>query len=213
MEQKNEKLMIFLAGEVLNKRNLLKMIHDQNWVFYAADGGYLLAESLGITPKKIIGDFDSAVRPDRKNILVFPSEKDETDSELALLLAEKDGFKDICMVAPFGGRMDHTVANLCLLESAENRGLHLTLYDGINRIQLVDNDKMILSPHYRYVSFFPWGEEAEISLTDFKYSINHYTLQRYKPIGVSNEPSGIEPTITVHRGKVLCVCVERQEEL
>ncbi|MBQ8894202.1 MAG: thiamine diphosphokinase [Clostridia bacterium] len=212
MEQKNKQLMIFLAGELRCKVNLLATIKMNSFDFYAADGGYLLADQLGIVPQKVFGDFDSAPRPPRKDILVFPSEKDQTDSELALDLAKEDGYRNIWMIAPFGGRLDHTIANLCLLEKANIQKLDLKLYDGENSAFLLDEGEHTLDSHYQYISFFPWKEQAVISLEGFKYPLDHYTLVRETPIAVSNEPASFAPTVRIHRGKLLCICVEKHEE-
>lgn len=214
MEQKNKQLMIFLAGEMRCKANLLARISGQGFDFYAADGGYLLADQMNLHCKKILGDFDSSPKPDRNDLLLYPSEKDQTDSELALELAEKDGYRDVWMIAPFGGRLDHTVANLSLLEAARKKGICLRLYDGQNLVFLLGEGVHKLVPTCRYISFFPWEQSAEVSLCGFKYPLDHGILLREKPIGISNEAKDASPVITVHRGSVLCICVEEyQEEL
>ena len=64
----------------------------------AADGGVHHCHSLGIQPDVIIGDFDS-YSPDELNahrkagaeIIQFPTRKDETDLELALIHAKGPG--------------------------------------------------------------------------------------------------------------------------
>ncbi len=211
MEQKNRKLMIFLAGELRNQEHLLALIEREYFDYYAADAGYLHANRLGLSPRRILGDFDSAKKPDVDGIMIYPSEKDQTDSELALELAVQDGYREVWMIAPFGGRLDHTVANLCLLEAAAEKKIDLKLYDGENLAFLMQNGRWELSPHYRYISFFPWKNDAEISLSGFKYPLDHYNLKIKQPVGVSNEPKG-NPRIEIHRGSVLCVCVENIRE-
>ena len=119
MEQKNKQLMIFLAGELRNEAGVRALIQNNEFDYYAADAGYLLTKKLGLSPQKVLGDFDSVEKPKMDGLLVYPSEKDQTDSELALELACQAGYRDIWMIAPFGGRLDHTVANLCLLEAAQ----------------------------------------------------------------------------------------------
>ncbi len=214
MEQKNQKLMIFLAGDLRSKDNLLRRIQTKSFDYYAADAGYHYAKELGLPLKRVLGDFDSMEQPDAPHLAVFPAEKDETDSELALRFAIQDGYTEIWMIAPFGGRMDHTVANLHLLEEARKNGVSLILYDGENEIQLVGKGTYTFSRELRYLSFFPWGEEAVISLKDMKYPLEEYRLLKGKTIGTSNEPAGEHPTLVVHSGGVLCICIEHiQEEL
>lgn len=214
MEQKNKELMIFLAGELRSKNNLQKKIQSGNYEFYAADGGYCHADELNLSLKRILGDFDSAEKPLSAGVLLFPSEKDETDSELALRLAIEEGYRNIWMIAPFGGRFDHSVANLHLLETAYKQGVSLKLYDGENLVFLLEAGAHVLNRDFRYISFFPWKETAKVSLTDFKYPLDKYLLIKEKPIGISNEPAGKCPTIQVHEGMVLCICIESiQEEI
>ena len=211
MEQKSKQAVIFLAGEVRNIEKIRSLLHHGNYEYYAADAGYLLAERIGVIPDKILGDFDSAKKPNTEELLVFPSEKDQTDSEIALELAVSNGCREIWMLAPFGGRIDHTIANLCLLETAHEKGIDLKLYDGENLVYLLNDGSYSVSSEYRYVSFFPWKNKAIISLSGFKYPLDHYELLPQKPIGVSNEP--LEgPRIDIHNGLVLCVCVEKNQE-
>jgi len=211
LEQKNRTIIIFLAGELKNEKNVLSLFQDEMYACYAADGGYLLAQRLNVRVDKILGDFDSAPKPSLEGILVYPSEKDQTDSELALHLALADGYRDIWMIAPFGGRLDHTIANICLLEAAFEKGASLKLYDGENLAFILPRGRHAISNKYRYISFFPWNGDATVSLNGVKYPLDHYELKTYQPIGVSNEPLG-EPEIEIHDGLVLCICVENNQE-
>ncbi len=211
MEQKNSKVMIFLAGELRNEHRIRSLIEADAYDFYAADAGYLLAKQFAVSLRRVLGDFDSAEMPDADGLLIYPSEKDQTDSELALELAIGDGYREIWMIAPFGGRLDHTVANLCLLEAAAEKKCDIKLYDGENFAFLLPKGEHTLSSKYHYISFFPWKGNAEISLHGFKYPLDHYDLKVKQPIGVSNEPKGT-PRIVIHNGAVLCICVENNQE-
>ena len=210
MEQKKQKLMIFLAGELQCKTNLLKKLNSE-FDYYAADGGYAYAKEFDIPLKHVLGDFDSGEKPDLSNVLVYPSEKDETDAELALRLAIKEEYNEIWLIAPFGGRLDHTVANLSLLETAKRAGVSLKLYDGKNLTYLLEQGTRIIQK-YQYVSFFPWDQTATLSLKGFKYPLDRYYLTRSKPIGISNEPLRDLSAVEVHNGTVLCICVENDQE-
>jgi len=57
----------------------------------AADGGLKHMESLGVTPNAIIGDFDS-LNYIPTGAEVFPVEKDDTDSMLAVKLGLSKGY-------------------------------------------------------------------------------------------------------------------------
>ena len=78
----------------------------------AADGGLRHTEQCGVQPTLILGDFDSlGYTPDRAE--VFPVEKDDTDSMLAIKEGLGRGFRRFVLYGALdGARLDHTVANL-----------------------------------------------------------------------------------------------------
>lgn len=208
MAKENKPLMIFLAGTLYNEENLIRQINSRKYDFYGADGGILLAEKLGLSLKHALGDFDSAPKPRQGEPLIYPSEKDQTDAELALDLAIREGYCEIWLIAPFGGRMDHTIANLCLLEKTQKNGVSLYFYDGLNFTFIMKKGDHILDDRYRYYSFFAWENEAILSLDGFKYPLNRYPLKAFDPLGVSNEAIIKTPSVTIHEGIVLCICIE-----
>ncbi len=210
MEQKEKQLMVFLAGELRNREHLMRLIRKHPFDFYAADAGYKVALDMNIHLKHILGDFDSADRPDSSNVIVFPKEKDQTDSELALDFAASEGYKSVWFIAPFGGRIDHTVANLNLLLYARALGVSLKLYDGENLVYLIDEGVYHPSNDFQYYSFFPMEETALISLNGFKYPLDRHTIKRDRSLCVSNEPNDSKLTVEVHQGSVLCVCIEKE---
>ena len=79
----------------------------------ACDRGYLHARRMGIQPDLIIGDFDSAPVPEGEvPVERFSSRKDDTDTMLAVKKALSMGSGEILIACAFGGRLDHTVANI-----------------------------------------------------------------------------------------------------
>ncbi len=200
--------MIFLGGELRREAPVKALCSEKSFDYFAADAGLKLARQFSVSCRRILGDFDSMEQPEEGNPMVYPTEKDQTDSEIALNWALRDGYQTIWMIAPFGGRADHTVANFCLLETARQRGAALFLYDGENRAFLLSEGTHRLDPHYQYISFFPWDPETSVSLQGFQYPLDHYPLKREKPIGISNRPQSDKPVITIHQGAVLCICIE-----
>jgi thiamine pyrophosphokinase len=207
LEQKKQQLMIFLAGELQDQNAIKQLIQSDSFDFYAADGGYKIAEQLGIQLKLVLGDFDSIDQPKHPNVSVFPCEKDQTDSELALESAISEGYTSIWFIAPFGGRIDHTIANLNLMEYSFKKDVSLKLFDGKNLAFILPTGKHYISNAYRYVSFIPVEENAKISLVDFKYPLKNQTIYRSSSLGISNEPCGKKPEIEIHRGLVYCICI------
>ena len=77
----------------------------------AADGGLRHTKKLSILPDEILGDFDSlGYVPDTG--VVYPVEKDDTDTMLAVRRGLELGFRRFVIYGGLEGRrLDHTVAN------------------------------------------------------------------------------------------------------
>ncbi len=96
-------------------------LNDEGLVI-AADGGSRHCQSLKIIPDVLIGDLDST-DPDLVTkweergveVIRYPAEKDQTDLELALLLAQERGAEEVLVYGAVGGRLDMTFGNLILL--------------------------------------------------------------------------------------------------
>ena len=86
---------------------------DADYVI-AADAGYENACRVGVEPDLLLGDYDSAPRPEAGAKTVFlPAEKDDTDTYYAARKALELGATDVVIVGGLGGaRLDHTLANL-----------------------------------------------------------------------------------------------------
>ena len=54
--------------------------------------------------------------------MTVPVEKDDTDTLLAVRVALEKGYRDIRIYGAFGGRLDHTLANLATLEFLRQQG-------------------------------------------------------------------------------------------
>jgi len=79
----------------------------------AADSGLVAARAAGILPDLAVGDFDSlpdhgllAAMP-REAVLEYPTDKDDTDTELAIRIAAERGADWIAIAGGGGGRLDH----------------------------------------------------------------------------------------------------------
>lgn len=79
----------------------------------AADSGLDAVRAASFVPDLIVGDFDSIADPDclslyeKRHIMKYPIDKDETDTELALRLAWERGADKVVLAGGGGGRLDH----------------------------------------------------------------------------------------------------------
>ena len=115
------KALLLVNGELYKPDVLRSRICDEAFdLFLAADGGARYAGILNVTLDAVIGDLDSLSDLERQGIgnaefVSYPAEKNETDLELALLHAKKQGVNHIVMVGAMGGRMEATMANILLI--------------------------------------------------------------------------------------------------
>ncbi len=88
----------------------------------AADSGLAAAEEAALRPDWIVGDMDSLQDRGRlssyppERVLVYPVDKDFTDTELALNLLWDKGCDEVWIVGGGGGRLDHTLALRALFD-------------------------------------------------------------------------------------------------
>ncbi len=198
----NGKLDESLVGEIKKS----DLVIGVDWAAY-----WLIEQK--IIPDLAIGDFDSTdgaemtvIKNNCKNIKVFEAKKDFTDTELAVLETIKLKPKEIVIYGATGTRMDHTLANIFLLEKFWGKSIFASIKDINNEIYLV-NDKLTLKAEklFPFVSVLPVTDSVVISLKGFAYDIDHKTITRGEAIGVSNEIVGESGEVTVHQGKVVMV--------
>ena len=173
----------------------------------AADGGLAHAEKLGLTPHLILGDFDSlGYRPE--GAWVFPVEKDDTDTMLAVRQGLDRGYARFLIYGGLEGpRLDHTVANFQTLEFLADRGAAGFLV-GKNQLVTVVKDGALSFPGAPEgtVSVFCMGADARgVTLEGLQYPLTEGMLTAGFPLGVSNHFTGGAARITVKEGSLLVI--------
>lgn len=179
----------------------------------AADGGYRHLVARGLTPDLMLGDFDSfAGEMPNCPILRYPTEKDDTDTALAIAEGERRGYREFRIYGALGGeRIDHSVAMFSTLLACARRGLQVSLYGGGRVLfTLKDGEFRFPAGLSGYLSVFAFGSDAVgVSLTGVKYPLSGATVFADRPLGVSNEFLADEPaTVRVENGILLLICEE-----
>lgn len=176
-------------------------------VVFCADGGYKAACEMEIKPDLLLGDFDSldCALPQNVDIIRYPSRKDDTDMMCAVKEALKRGFLDFLLLGGLGGRLDHTVANLCVLEFLALRGARAVLRDEKNEAVVISSGRFeITGREGETVSVFPFGTSCcTVSYEGLEYPLRQYTLINDTPLGVSNRVLSGNAEVWVHSGHAL----------
>jgi len=169
----------------------------------AADGGARHATALAVVVGRWVGDGDSLPASDLERlraagtpIELFEHDRDESDTELAIRAAVREGAVDITVLGAFGGpRLDHALANVALLADPALRGRRAVLLDAAARVRLVrapgedgESVETRLAGHVGdLVSLLPFGVEAEGVRTEgLRYPLRDETLHVGAARGLSN---------------------------
>lgn len=172
----------------------------------AADGGYDHLKQWGVSPHLAVGDFDSLGRvPEDVEVIRHPVMKDDTDMMLAVQEGLARGCDRFLIYGGLGGRLDHTLANLHVLDYLARRDCAAFLLDEDNAITAVHNGALTFGPEHRgTLSLFAWGGPAEgVTLTGLLYPLENGTLVPDRPLGVSNEFTGQAARVSVRTGTVV----------
>ena len=209
---------IFTGGQVFaDSLKELGLTPKDGDLAIAADSGYLTAKRLGVTPSLLLGDLDSLdkskIKPDEldfiEKIIVSPI-KDDTDTQLAVDTALDRGADRIFIIGGLGGRLDHTLSTVFLLEYVAERGAECVITDGRNRVRLMcaDGDCTTLSVRagYKYLSLVSITDRCEgVCVNGVFYTLENAELTRAYSYAVSNEITEDCANITLSRGRMLVV--------
>ena len=205
-------LLIFANG-VLDEVDWIRPYLAQATAVWAADGGSRHLFRLGHLPDKVIGDMDS-LAPELQDWLTtnqipfdqHPPEKDETDLELALLLAAERPEQDIWLFGLLGGRLDQMLANIFLISLPALAGKRVRLVTPTEQAWLVRRRTEFGGQVGDLVSLIPLAGDVTIaSTTGLKWPLQAETLHFGAARGVSN--CLIEPraSVTLTNGILFCV--------
>ena len=206
---------IFANGQFPDVGSAHDVIRPDDLVI-AADGGTHHALAAGVTPHVVIGDLDS-ISPDERarveaeggQIVRFSPHKDETDLELALHHAVRQGATEIVVLAALGGRLDQTVANLLLLALPVLRGLDVRVVEGPQTAFLIrggDGAALIEGQPGDTVSLIPLGGDAVgVTAVGLEWPLYEDRLRFGLARGVSNVLTAGQARVRVRQGLLLCV--------
>lgn len=182
-----------------------------------ADSGYLTAKRFGVTPDLLVGDFDSLDSSllkgdeldDIEKIKVSPI-KDDTDTQLAVDIAISRGASRIILIGGLGGRADHTLSNIFLLEHISEKGIEASMSDGKNRIGILmaDGEKksVKITKNFEYVSLVSLTDLCRgVSVKGVFYPLENAEITRKYSYAVSNRITDEYAEISLTDGKMLII--------
>lgn len=204
------KAVIFLGGVRDSSIDFLKAEVEEADLLVGVDSGANILRELELIPDLVIGDMDS-IKPavldwcikKGSEIITYPEEKDETDTELALKTVLERKIDEVVLVTATGNRPDHFYGTLIIMyEYSKLMDIMLKTED--LRIGFVMGDKILEAIPGETWSFMPFGEKIPtVSLYGFKYGLKNKRLNYQQPLGVSNIAISKDPKIIVDIGTVI----------
>ena len=197
------KAFIYTGGEIFPDN--IKTAPQGDDLIIAADSGWLNAKKLGVTPRIVVGDLDSlgeGVLPPEVELIRLPVEKDVTDTKEAVEVAVERGASEITIIGGLSGRLDHTLANLSLLEDLQARGVYASACDGRQRVRFVNSSSILVGRGgYKYLSVVAADEKVKgLEIDGTKYKLKNGTLKRRFQFAVSNEIDGNCALVSAKKG-------------
>ena len=177
------------------------------------DRGSLHLIEQGIVPDLAVGDFDSVssqefelVQRKAKEVLRAQPEKDDTDLELAVAATfERYPDANVTIFAAFGGRMDHTLANVFLPSNPKIAPYmeRLALQDEQNLLTYRPAGKHLIDliEGMTYVAFMP-TQDIALTIEGAKYPLNEKNFF-FKKVYASNEFIGKPISLSFDSGYVV----------
>jgi len=198
------------AEDLLNYFNF-----KSNFLIICADGAVKKSIALKLIPDVLIGDMDSISKKDLKiilaqntdiTILKSDSQKDESDTQLAIDYAVLKKINKIVIIGAMGGRIDHSLANIFNIASLNCAKTEISILDGCYEIFVLRKSQVIKGRKGDTISIFSLTPDTFFKKTKgLKYSLKNEKLD-FSPVrGLSNEFTGSEAEIVFENGMLLIV--------
>ena len=193
---------------------------NKDLLVIAVDKGLEALYNLNIIPNHIVGDLDSIKQKILEHykkishieIHKYNSEKDYSDTDIALKLAIDLHVSKITIIGATGTRIDHILANIHILTYALDAKIPCYIVDPNNKIYLTNNSVLLNKTEIygKYISLIPLTSSVEgLTLKGFKYPLDNYCLTVGKSLGVSNEI--IENTATINLKSGTLIVIESKD--
>lgn len=201
---------IIVGGGIPPQKSLIQKYMIGDYRVFAADSGANILNEYDIKVDYLLGDFDSINADvlnkfmEEEKITRLPKEKDFTDTHVAVLNAINMGADEIVLLGCTGKRIDHFMANICLLKVIMESGIKGYIVDDINEIYLIDKSTIINGRKGEVFSLFSYCEDTEeLTITGAKYPLNNYYLKQGENLTVSNEFEDEQVEILFKKGTLL----------
>jgi thiamine pyrophosphokinase len=209
MKKEEKKSILIIANGELPGADILMKLVTKSDIIIAADGGGNNCYKKNINPDFIIGDLDSIEEPVLKHFkyceIIKIENQNRNDLEKALQFSQTLKPDIIRITAAFGKRLDHSLANLLLLQTRFQRQ-PLEFYDPCGCLSLISGKYELSNPIGTVVSLFSFLPIQGLSLSGFQYSPSDVNYPNGFS-GLSNTIQQKNPTIWLKKGSLFLYIV------
>lgn len=199
-------------GQILDTSIIHKNLNKDD-IIICCDGGTRYAFEEGIMPHYILGDLDSSSQQiihffELKGVKFkkFPTKKDNTDMEICIEFAISLGVSEIIIFGALGTRFDHSLANVNILIQAINSNVYAKIVNENNEIQLINKEIEITGEKGDLISLLPLSTNVlGVTTEGLEYSLDNYTMEIGKSLGISNVMTSEKAKIKVKDGYLLVI--------
>ena len=200
---------VIVGGADINGYDKVKGYFLEDDYFIFCDSGLKHKDIFGVDAGLIVGDFDSYDNPNANvETIVLPTVKDDTDTVYAVKEGLKRGYKEFLLIGCVGQRLDHTLANVSILQMLDNNGARGLIVDDYSEMELVRKEVARIPSAFSYFSLINiYGTAKGISISGAKYPLANAEIATDYQYGVSNEVVGDEASVSVEDGALLLIKV------
>jgi thiamine pyrophosphokinase len=206
------RIVIFANGNIPSLDRMREQLLPDDQLI-AADGGYHHLKVMRLLPKTIIGDMDSVDPGDVEylksagvQVIEYPAAKDETDLELALGYAIRQGAAEIMIAGALGGRIDQTLGNIHLLGLSGTANRRVWLEDGNVALYFIRKELILTGKPGETLSLIPcYGPACGVTTSGLQYPLLSETLYPEKTRGISNVFEHNTISVSITGGNLLCI--------
>jgi len=204
---------IITNGNKPSKELAAKAIETADMV-YCCDGAADWAKAIGINISILLGDMDSIKKETLEyysrtsiDIIKLQREKDMTDTQYAADLATENGATEVTIIGAIGSRLDHTLANIHVLERLFKKGVNAKIIDDKNTIYIAGEGESIINGKVgSCVSILPVKGSVFIEKTEgLYYPIENRSLYVEQPLGVSNVFTEEKAVLQIKTGEAFII--------
>lgn len=175
------KVLIVAAGQNDLENSEISDLCSSSDLIIAVDNGLSLLAKLNIRADILIGDLDSLeIQADStffSERIKYNSDKDKTDTELAIEYAISKGATFITVICALGGEIDHELGNIVLAAKYPGKLQIIGRKTKIIGVNSKNHYKILKGIYHDFVSIIPFPKIEGLTIKGLKYEIENQNIE------------------------------------